>query len=60
MNDYGVTQVTLRTGGKKQMQNAQEITEFSTTATVREAIEKYAEEPVILVIPIGGDGSEFE
>ena len=33
---------------------------FSTTATIREAIEANAEEPVIISVPIGGDTSEFE
>lgn len=35
-------------------------TDFSTTATVREAIEALADEPVIISVPIGGDSSEFE
>lgn len=34
--------------------------DFSTTATLREAIEANAEEPVIISVPIGGDASEFE
>lgn len=34
--------------------------DFSTTATIREAIEALAEEPVIISVPIGGDYSEFE
>lgn len=33
---------------------------ISTTATIRESIEAHAEEPVIIVVPIGGDASEFE
>ena len=33
---------------------------FSTTATIREAIEAHADEPVIISVPIGGDTSEFE
>lgn len=34
--------------------------DFSTTATIREAIEAHADEPVIISVPIGGDASEFE
>ena len=34
--------------------------DFSTTATIREAIEALADEPVIISVPIGGDASEFE
>lgn len=34
--------------------------DFSTTATIREAIEAHADEPVIISVPIGGDTSEFE
>lgn len=34
--------------------------DFSTTATLREAIEANADEPVIISVPIGGDVSEFE
>lgn len=34
--------------------------DFSTTATIREAIETLADEPVIISVPIGGDVSEFE
>lgn len=34
--------------------------DISTTATIREAIESLAEEPVIISVPIGGDASEFE
>jgi len=34
--------------------------DFSTTATIRESIEAHAEEPVIIVVPIGGDAGEFE
>lgn len=34
--------------------------DFSTTATLRETIEAYAEESVIISVPIGGDASEFE
>ena len=34
--------------------------DFSTTATIREAIEAHADEPVIISVPIGGDVSEFE
>lgn len=34
--------------------------DFSTTATIREAIEAYADAPVIISVPIGGDASEFE
>ena len=33
---------------------------ISTTATIREAIEAHADEPVIISVPIGGDTSEFE
>ena len=36
------------------------ITDFSTTATIREDIETLADEPVIISVPIGGDASEFE
>ena len=34
--------------------------DFSTTETIREAIEAHADEPVIISVPIGGDASEFE
>ena len=34
--------------------------DISTTATIREAIEAFADEPVIISVPIGGDASEFE
>ena len=34
--------------------------DLSTTATIREAIEALADEPVIISVPIGGDASEFE
>ena len=34
--------------------------DFSTTATIREAIEAHADELVIISVPIGGDASEFE
>ena len=34
--------------------------DFSTTETIREAIEAHVDEPVIISVPIGGDGSEFE
>ena len=34
--------------------------DFSTTAAIRESIEAHAEEPVIIVVPIGGDVGEFE
>ena len=34
--------------------------DISTTATVRQAIEAHAEEPVVIVVSIGGDASEFE
>ena len=34
--------------------------DFSTTATIRDAIEAHADEPVIISVPIGGDASEFE
>ena len=33
---------------------------ISTTATIREVIEAYADAPVIISVPIGGDASEFE
>ena len=34
--------------------------DISTTATIREVIEAFADEPVIISVPIGGDTSEFE
>lgn len=34
--------------------------DFSTTETIREAIEAHVDEPVIISVPIGGDASEFE
>lgn len=34
--------------------------DISTTATIREAIEALADEPVIISVAIGGDASEFE
>ena len=36
------------------------LVDFSTTATIREAIEALADESVIISVPIGGDASEFE
>ncbi len=37
-----------------------QLVDISTTATIREAMETHAEEPVIISVPIGGDASEFE
>ena len=34
--------------------------DFSTTETIRTAIETFADEPVIISVPIGGDANEFE
>ena len=34
--------------------------DFNTTETIRETIEAFADEPVIISVPIGGDVSEFE
>ena len=45
---------------EKQTVDAVSLMDFSTTATIREAIEALAEEPVIISVPVGGDASEFE
>lgn len=37
-----------------------QVMDISTTETTREAIEAFADEPVIISVPIGGDTSEFE
>jgi len=44
----------------KQIVEMFSLVDFSTTATIRESIEAHAEEPVIIVVPIGGDAGEFE
>ena len=45
---------------KKECINSALSMDISTTATIREAIEAHADEPVIISVPIGGDASEFE
>ena len=34
--------------------------DISTTATIRESMENHADEPVMIIVPIGGDTDEFE
>ena len=43
---------------KKNSEHLQQ--DISTTATIRESMENHADEPVMIIVPIGGDTDEFE